>query len=230
MNFLISFLSVLTAILTCIILVALLFIGRKLFRSRTIHKNSILEISLENGFIEFVPDNSLSMLTLKTKTRLRDFLEVISKAALDNRIAGLLLNLGPAPLSFTDAQEIRDALEQFKRSGKPSFAFTETFGEGVSGNSLYYCAVACDQVFLQPSGELNLNGMLSLSPFIKGALDKLGIIRGSLRGLNTRTRGTCLQKQNSPNRTKRRSIKSCLLYSSSSQAVLLIRAAENSKI
>jgi protease IV len=66
-------------------------------------------------------------------------------------------------------QEVRDAVSDFRRSGKPIVAYLEYGGE-----QEFYLATACDKVFLMPTATLDLTGMASYELFLRGTLDKIG--------------------------------------------------------
>jgi protease-4 len=68
------------------------------------------------------------------------------------------------------AEEIRDAITDFRTSGKPVYAYVE-FGL----NKEYYIATACDKIIVPPPGELFINGLAADVMFFRGSLDKLGI-------------------------------------------------------
>ena len=73
-------------------------------------------------------------------------------------------------------QEVRDAVQAFGESGKPAVAYAETFGEFGPGNGAYYLATAFDEIYLQPSGVVGLTGLIAETPFIRGMLEKLGVV------------------------------------------------------
>lgn len=101
--------------------------------------------------------------------------EVIEKAAADPRVTALIASLGSPTMSLATAQEIREAVASFRATGKPAVLFAESFGEGSNGTVAYYLAAAFGDIWLQPSGELNLNGFTVESPFLKVFFDHLGI-------------------------------------------------------
>jgi protease IV len=70
---------------------------------------------------------------------------------------------------------VREAVLRFRRSGKPAILYSESFGEFGPGHSGYYVATAFDSIFLQPSGDLGLTGLLVEAPFARGTLDRLDI-------------------------------------------------------
>jgi len=99
----------------------------------------------------------------------------LEAAATDSRVKGLLLRVGRGPLDMAQAQEIRDAVARFQESSRPVHAFAETFGEGGDGTLHYYVAASADQIFLQPSGDVRLMGFMLEQPFLRGAMDWLGV-------------------------------------------------------
>ena len=162
--------------ITCflfVVLLLLLFIG-SLKRPR-IHSNTVLEIDFEKGLIESVPDAMVYRLGGGGQLQITNVVTALDLASRDKRIKGIIAHIAAWPLGYANVQEIRDAVIRFRKSGKPAFVFAESFGEAGSGNSNYYLASAFDSIFMQPSGTLGLTGLLSVSPFFKGTLDKLGI-------------------------------------------------------
>jgi protease-4 len=73
-------------------------------------------------------------------------------------------------LGWGKSEELRDAIADFRTSGKPVYAFIE-FGL----NKEYYIATACDKIIVPPPGELFINGLAADVMFFRGSLDKLGI-------------------------------------------------------
>jgi protease-4 len=76
---------------------------------------------------------------------------------------------------FATTQEIRSLIKGVSDAGKWTAAYFDTAGEFAPGNSVYYLASACDEVSLNPAGDVNLIGMSARSPFVRGTMDKLGI-------------------------------------------------------
>ena len=70
---------------------------------------------------------------------------------------------------WAKVQEIRDAVLDFKKSGKPVYAYLE-----YGGDREYYLASAADRVFLMPSSPLDLSGVATYEVFLRGTLDKIG--------------------------------------------------------
>ncbi len=136
---------------------------------------TILELDLETSVLEYVPPDPIAQITMRNQLQMRNLVEALTRAATDDQVVGLVARVGQGGLGVAQLQEIRDAVMAFRESGKPAYAFAETFGEVSSGNSSYYLATAFDKVFLQQSGDVNITGLMLTSSFYKGTLDKLGI-------------------------------------------------------
>jgi protease-4 len=109
------------------------------------------------------------------KPTVEDIVLGLESAATDGRIKGVMLKAGRGPLNLGEAQEIRDAVARFHSSSKPIHAFAESFGESGDGTVHYYVAAGADRIFLQPSGEVGLTGFMLEQPFMRAALDWLGV-------------------------------------------------------
>ena len=106
----------------------------------------------------------------KPKTILRDILSIIDKLGNDDDVTGIYLVLNSPKCGFAKLQEIRKSLEEFKKQNKKIYCYAD-----IMGNKDYYLATVADSIFMNPSGELNLTGLVSEIPFFKGTLNKIGI-------------------------------------------------------
>lgn len=138
-------------------------------------KRAVLTLDLDARFQAEAESNPLAALSGERSYVLRQVIEALDHAASDPRVVGLFATMGHASLGLADVQELRDAVTRFRQSGKPALLFAETMGEGGSGTQDYYLASSFGQIWLQPSGDIGLTGMMAESPFIKGTLDLLGI-------------------------------------------------------
>ncbi|GAA4463661.1 signal peptide peptidase SppA [Nemorincola caseinilytica] len=102
------------------------------------------------------------------KAGLYDITYALQEAGTDNSIKGVYLRLGPSANGWAALQELRNALKDFKRSGKFVYGYGENITQGA-----YFVASVCDSVFLNPSGSIDLKGMSTSLAFFKGTLDKL---------------------------------------------------------
>ena len=137
--------------------------------------NLVLTIDLTAGLADGAEPGPVSRLLYGQKATLRDFVDALDRAGNDPRVKALYIQLGDDSLALAKTQQVRDAITAFRAKGKFAIAFADTFGEGGPGTRPYYLATACDEIWLQPLGEVALIGLRSETPFLRGTLDMLGI-------------------------------------------------------
>lgn len=98
------------------------------------------------------------------------FKETISRAANDPNIKGILITASYPIAGFATLEEIRQSLQQFRKSGKWVVAYSEVMSE-----QAYYLTTAADGIYLNPEGELEFNGLTAEVSFFKKMFDKLEI-------------------------------------------------------
>lgn len=101
---------------------------------------------------------------------LNEILENIDKAKRDDKIKGIYLDLSEMPAGIATVEEIREALVDFKKSGKFIWAYSETYSQ-----KTYYLATAADKIYLNPEGWVEFKGLATEMMFLKGTLEKLDI-------------------------------------------------------
>ncbi len=140
-----------------------------------VEPNSVLHMAFTNPITERTPNNPLAGLSFlgfdKDKaTGLNDILANIKKAKTDPNIKGIFLDESYMVSGQATTEEIRNALIDFKKSGKFIIAYSEVYTQG-----FYYLASVADKVYMNPKGIFELKGFNSEVTFLKGALDKLGV-------------------------------------------------------
>lgn len=106
-----------------------------------------------------------------TKTiGLVDAENAIRAAATDNKVKGILLKDGGLGISWGSLTELRNALADFRESGKPIVAYATTYSQGG-----YYVASLSDRICLHPSGMVDFRGIGAEVMYYKDLLDKLGV-------------------------------------------------------
>ena len=136
----------------------------------------LLEADFEQSIEEYVPNTSVTRAFGTPPPTTRDIVDALDRGAKDDRVVGLVARIGAAPMGLAQIQEFRDAVLRFRKSGKPTVAWAETFGEFGTGNGAYYLASAFDTIDLQPSGDVGLTGLMYESPFVRKMFDKLDIV------------------------------------------------------
>jgi len=139
-------------------------------------ETAVLTLDLVDGISERGATGPLAWVSFGHGLTIRDLVQGLDAAGRDKRVKGLVARIGAGELAMARAQEIRDAILAFRRHGKFAVAFAETFGEVGEGNTHYYLATAFDEIWLQPSGDVGLNGVRLESPYLKPALDAMGVV------------------------------------------------------
>lgn len=137
--------------------------------------DSVLSLNLNGHYMEHTNAGEIQSLLLGKQASLYHLTQALLHAAKDPRIKGVMVRIEEPHLGVAQIQELREALLAFRKAGKPSWCYTDTFGEGSSGTGLYYLATACEKIWLQSLGTVNLTGMSLEVPFAKGALEKLAV-------------------------------------------------------
>jgi len=132
--------------------------------------NSVLSLRVAGSLPDYVPDDPLRKYFGGPDQSLSNLVLQFKKAKVDNRIKMIVLDVNMSGVGWGKAEEIRDAIADFRTSGKPVYAFLE-FGL----NKEYYIATACDKIYVPPPGELFITGLAADVMFFRGSLDKLGI-------------------------------------------------------
>jgi protease-4 len=136
----------------------------------------LLELDLTGEVIEAAPDDPVGRLQARGKPRLHAVIGALHDARDDPRVAGLVAKLGSTTMGLARAQEIRDAVARFASSGKPTVGWAETFGEDAHGTVPYYLATGFPEIWLQPSGDVAMTGVTAEVTFVRGTLDKIGVV------------------------------------------------------
>ena len=139
-----------------------------LTRGPAVESDSVLWLRVPAVLSEQAPDDVFGL--LDQRETVGSVVTALRKAKVDDRVSAVVLVPPPAPGLWGTVQEIRDAVIDFKESGKPVVAHIE-FGMGQA----YYLATACDQIFMSPTSPLMLVGVASYELFFRGTLDKVGI-------------------------------------------------------
>ena len=155
----------------------LLGIAGSMEKSVAVHPESILKIDFSEVLTDAPSSDPLAgidLMTLQTTRQLSLFkaLRAIEAAGADDRIKGIYLRMngGGGVTGSALLEELREALLEFKQSGKFIVAYNETYSQGQ-----YYLASVADKIYLQPEGGMEWSGLASDVMFYKGLLDKLDL-------------------------------------------------------
>lgn len=134
----------------------------------------VLSIALDGNFIEYQPMGGFGQF-LPQEPSLREVIAALDAGAKDDRVKGLIARIGSLQIGLARTQELYAALQRFRQSGKFTYVFSDSFGEGGGGNLEYWLASGFDQIWLQPLGEVGINGFAMEIPYGRTALDKIGV-------------------------------------------------------
>ncbi|MEO6831485.1 MAG: signal peptide peptidase SppA [Chitinophagaceae bacterium] len=133
---------------------------------------SILLIQTSDQLHELGRDNAFATFSkgASYNAGLYDVVRALKAAKTDDNIKGIALRLDGGANGWATMEQVREALLDFRKSGKRVFAY----GDAISQRD-YFLATAADSIFLNPAGMLELKGLSSQLMFFKGTLDKLGV-------------------------------------------------------
>ena len=130
-----------------------------------------VELNLTGMVTESSSGDIMSMFGDRTGVSLENLLAAIGGAADDPRVKALYLHLGGSNLSWAQAEELQEALGEFRtRCDKPVIAFGEIFSQ-----QEYFLATAANRIAVHPSGSVDFRGLGAEVMYYKGLLDKLGV-------------------------------------------------------
>ncbi|QVQ51607.1 signal peptide peptidase SppA [Spiractinospora alimapuensis] len=135
----------------------------------------VLELDLTEGLVDEPPSDPLGQILAMRRPRLPEIVDGIRRGAADPRVKALIAKVGGRPISLARVQELRAAVAVFRAAGKPTLAWSESFGDFGPGSVPYYLACAFDEIALQPSGTVGLTGVTVTNTFLKDALEKAGV-------------------------------------------------------
>src|SRR5256885_4068985 len=135
-------------------------------REPAVPGNATLVLRVGGSLAEMAPNDVVGYLRGTRTPTVRGLVDNLRKAKVDSRVRSVLLKpTGFDSPFWAKVQEIRDAVLDFKKSGKPVYAYIE-----YGGDREYYLATAADKVFLMPSTPLDLVGVATYELFLRGTL------------------------------------------------------------
>ena len=139
-------------------------------RGPEVRSGSVLWLRVPYNLAENVRDDLVGQLMFGRRDTVGSVINSLRKAKVDDRVEAVVLIPSLQEGLWGKVQEIRNAVLDFKESGKPIVAYLE-YGSGQQ----YYLATAADEIFMTPTSSLDLIGVASYDLFLRGALDKAGV-------------------------------------------------------
>ncbi|MCA8909549.1 MAG: S49 family peptidase [Rhodospirillaceae bacterium] len=134
-----------------------------------------LRIDVGAGLPDAPPTAGLAALLGASRPTLAEAVAALETAGTDARVQAVILDLGTTSPALTTAQELGDAVARFRATGRPVYAFADSFGELAPAEGAVLLAAQADEVSLRPVGMMGLAGLSAEVPFAAGALESLGI-------------------------------------------------------
>lgn len=140
--------------------------------AQNVEKNSVFVLNLSGTISEQGSENPLSMFTgdNSLNSGLNDILSSIKKAKANDDIKGIYIEAGALAANYATLQEIRNALADFRKSGKWILAYGDFYTQGA-----YYVASVADKVYINPKGAIDWHGIGAQTMFYKDFMAKFGV-------------------------------------------------------
>lgn len=140
-----------------------------------VKENSVLVVKFNSPVTDRADDNPISQLLSGSFVKnnamgLDQILKDIEKAKTDDNISGIFMRLSNVPIGYASLEEIRDALIDFKTSGKFIISHSDTYT-----HKSYYLASVSDSIYLTPTGNFTFTGLSGTVMFYKRAMEKFGV-------------------------------------------------------
>lgn len=140
--------------------------------AQNVEKNSVFVLNLSGTISEQGSENPLSIFTgdNSLNSGLNDILSSIKKAKANDEIKGIYIEAGALMTNYATLQEIRNALADFRKSGKWIVAYGDFYTQGA-----YYVASVADKVYINPKGAIDWHGIGAQTMFYKDFMAKFGV-------------------------------------------------------
>ena len=140
--------------------------------AQNVEENSVFVLNLSGTVSEQGSENPLSMFTgdNSLNSGLNDILSAIKKAKANDDIKGIYIEAGALMTNYATLQEIRNALADFRKSGKWIVAYGDFYTQGA-----YYVASVADKVYINPKGIVDWHGIGAQTMFYKDFMAKFGV-------------------------------------------------------
>lgn len=152
------------------ILVFAVFGKMNLATREPIHQKSVLHVLLDGEIVDSSPSVEWLFEDGRPRTRLQRMIKAIRNAREDKRIVGVVLDIRNPSMGWASATAIRRELLAFKESKKFVYAYADRLNE-----MGFYLASGAEKTFMQPNGDVELDGLASESPFLRGLFAKLEV-------------------------------------------------------
>jgi protease IV len=172
-QFAITFFAVVTGLIAFVIMIPvagfLLADGPR----EEVPETLVLTLDLNQALHDAPSNDPISQMLERQSLSVPEIVSALKRASTDERVKGLKIILGSSGIRAAQAQEIRHAIKAFRASSKFAVAFSQQFS--ATGLGAYYTAAACDEIWLQTTGDMHVTGIAVAAPFLRDTLKKIGV-------------------------------------------------------
>ena len=161
-----------------IVLICLIFFAVSIYKrpqTSELPLKTYLEVDLSESYPESSQTSIIDDLMGEENLSFMQLIRGIEFAAADSRITGMVLKVDSVNTDLAQTQNLANTLLKFKASGKKIYVYSRGFGNLGQGNREYYLATFADKIYMQPHGWIGYTGISVEVPFIKKALEKIGV-------------------------------------------------------
>ncbi|MCK5373918.1 MAG: signal peptide peptidase SppA, partial [Alphaproteobacteria bacterium] len=132
----------------------------------------VLYMDLDGDIGDLPKPSSFADPFSNTGKTVKTFIDALNRAKNDDRVEGICARLVGGRYDLAHIQEIRAAIKDFRESGKFAYIYAPSYGGGLGS---YYLVSSFEEIWMQPVGSVMITGINAEMPFLRGALDKIGI-------------------------------------------------------
>ncbi|WP_295211837.1 signal peptide peptidase SppA [uncultured Chryseobacterium sp.] len=170
--------NIVAIVILCVVfffffIIMLVFSAMGSEKSVAVKKNSVLTINLKTNIIDSPTEEQQGIFDIRDQSKnvlIYDAIEAINKAKTDENIKGISIEADYLSAGITQIDDLRNAIQDFKKSGKFVYAYGNTVSQAA-----YYLGSVADQYYLNPAGMIELKGLATEVSFFKDFADKYGI-------------------------------------------------------
>ncbi len=141
----------------------------------SVPRSAILTIDFDESFSETKNNDIMAELVGQQNQSFFDMIRAINVAAFDNRVKALVGKVSVSSLGLAQIQDLRQAIVNFKKQGKKTYLYAQSFGSFGRGTKEYYLASVFDEIVIAPNSEVGITGVGIEVPFFRDVLDKIGV-------------------------------------------------------
>ncbi|MBN1880234.1 signal peptide peptidase SppA [bacterium] len=136
----------------------------------------VIQLDFAQTIIEEHSNDPFQRFTSRGNLRLLDVVRTLDHAASNEKVAGIVADLSELSMGMAQLQEVREAVQRFRASGKWAIAYADTYFSSQTGTGVYYLASAFDEIYMHPSGDVGFLGLAIEPYFLRNALDMFGVV------------------------------------------------------